>query len=364
MAKKSKKRKSAPAPFDSQAAAEALIRYNPELTGLKELQQQATDTYGARVHSGNATSAALQSTIDAAIPGVRGAYDEGAAGLDQIKALVSGDTAGLQGAGAERFRNALTSEGANFSAMLGGARADALGELGRRRVSAAEGAKFSADQAGSDLASSLEKIGLRRTELAKESGAFQQQRVGELTAEQRKRQFDARENRRDRTSRSNIASKDRTSAEKRNSADNATSRGNALIGQGIKVDASGNPVLDSKGRPVKLPGAKKSKSAFTNEQRRAASRTIRSGVESLDAKYQLPKEPSKSNALAAVYLLTEKEGVKDTFLAQVAVSRYLYGGVTSDQQKRLRRQYGISVKALDPAADAIRSVQPLLPGGR
>jgi hypothetical protein len=153
----------------TQAALQALVRFGPEQSGLKAARRDAESAYKTTVRQADATSQGIQYAIGKVRPEVKGNYD--AAGLQAARAAHVADAS--LGAGVpDSMKAAIATERAGFDRRLGESRAQALTELGDRRVQAVEGAGFAKSNAQRVLASSLTKLFERGQDLRRESGAF------------------------------------------------------------------------------------------------------------------------------------------------------------------------------------------------
>lgn len=166
--------------FASQAALEALVRFGPELSGLKELQRTAQSTFDTSVHQAHGTANAIIGTIDQAKPQVAKIYDE--AGLKQAATagtLIGHDLAGL-GHVADSIKAGAALEAAGSADRLNTAKAAALTDLTQQRVRARQGEQFAVGNAKDQFVAALEKILTRKQDLAREKGAFSAATINDL----------------------------------------------------------------------------------------------------------------------------------------------------------------------------------------
>lgn len=183
------------AKFASDAALQAIVRFGPEASGLKELAREAQEERTTSIAQAHGSAAAMTNEIDAARPGVAAIYDQ--AGLDQAKAaqsVAATDLSGL-GAGANAFRAAAGIETGEAARHTAEARAATLSDLSTRRVQARAGEGFAVQAAQQKFASDIAKVLARRQDLGREQGAFTASTINSLE------QSDL-----DRTSRETIAS--------------------------------------------------------------------------------------------------------------------------------------------------------------
>lgn len=157
--------------FASQAALEALLRFGPELSGLKELRRQAEENYKSGVLTARGTSRGIVQAVDQARPDVKKIYDR--AGLDQARSahMLTGDIAELPGV-ANSIKAGAQLEATNAVGGLRDAQSAALTDLSQRRVAAKEGEQFAVQNAGRTLVDELTKVLTRKQDLARERGAF------------------------------------------------------------------------------------------------------------------------------------------------------------------------------------------------
>jgi hypothetical protein len=175
--------------FISQAASEALVRFGPELSGLRELQRTAKSNLSLGVHQAQATSRGIEAAVAQARPGLAKVYDK--AGLQQAAiahTLIGSDLAGL-GPGADRFKAAGATEAAGAASRLGEAKTNALTDLTSRGVRAKEGEQFQIEQALRQFTSDYKSILQRKQDLRKEKGAFTATTLEQLAQDAADRQL-------------------------------------------------------------------------------------------------------------------------------------------------------------------------------
>jgi hypothetical protein len=155
---------------------EALIRYGPEESGLRELERQAQQTYESSVGAARGTAESIIGAVGQARPEVTEVYDDAQSRQAGLNAALAGDAAALGGvAGA-----AIDAEQRAASSRIGESRASALTDLSQRKVAAQEGRAFAVKQARSQLIDDLTKVLQRKQDLAGEKGAFMAATVGDL----------------------------------------------------------------------------------------------------------------------------------------------------------------------------------------
>lgn len=178
MAKKSKK-PARQSRWASDAALQALVRYGPETSGLKELARQAQENRDVTIRQAHGSAAAALGAIDTARPEVAGIYDD--AGLRQAAtaSLLGSQTAGLSGV-ADPIKAAIAAETAQGSRHLTEMRASNLADLSNRRVQARSGEQFAVQGAQQKFVQDMAKVLARQQDLAGERGAFEASTVNSL----------------------------------------------------------------------------------------------------------------------------------------------------------------------------------------
>jgi hypothetical protein len=157
--------------FINQAALEALVRFGPELSGLKELQREAIREYATGIKQAHGAARGIVGTIDQARPGVRKIYDDAGVSASKHASMLSGDVAQLPGV-ANSIKAGAQLEGTHALAALRDAQSAALTDLQSRRVAAKEGEAFAVQRAHTELVDSLAKVLGRKQDLRREQGAF------------------------------------------------------------------------------------------------------------------------------------------------------------------------------------------------
>ena len=178
--------------YASEAAAESLVRFGPQLEALQELQQQAVENRAQSIAQAKGGAAGTIAEIDRTLPQMRALYDQAGRDAAQRAAILGPDLAGL-GPVANSIRRAAQIEQGQGARMLGQSAVNSIGGLLERRVGTKEGEKFQTQNAQSQFVSDLAKLMTRRQGLAGQAGAFQATTISELTREDRKARRDARE---------------------------------------------------------------------------------------------------------------------------------------------------------------------------
>jgi len=177
--------------FSDQAALEALLRFGPELSGLRELQLAAQQQFTTGVRQATAGRRAIGQAITAAQPDVRAIYNRAGDRVENTNAVLGSS---MEGAPAS-LQAALAQEQSGFSNRLEESRADALTDLKGRRVAAREGEHTAIRAARDEFANTLAQVMRRNLDLQRERGAFTAMRSGELrqAAQERADQFALKE---------------------------------------------------------------------------------------------------------------------------------------------------------------------------
>jgi hypothetical protein len=157
--------------FVNQAALEALVRFGPELSGLKELQREAIMEYATGVKQAHGAARGTVGMIDQARPSVRKIYDDAGVSASQHASMLTGDVAALPGV-ANSIKAGAQLEATHSLAALRDAKSAALTDLQSRRVAAKEGEAFAVNRAHTELVDSLAKVLGRKQDLRREQGAF------------------------------------------------------------------------------------------------------------------------------------------------------------------------------------------------
>jgi hypothetical protein len=173
--------------FINQAALEALVRFGPELSGLKELQREAIMEYATGIKQAHGAARGIVGTIDQARPGVRKIYDDAGVSASKHASMLSGDVAALPGV-ANSIKAGAQLEGTHALAALRDAQSAALTDLQSRRVAAKEGEAFAVQRAHTELVDSLAKVLGRKQDLRREQGAFTALTARELRQSEQQRQ--------------------------------------------------------------------------------------------------------------------------------------------------------------------------------
>jgi hypothetical protein len=166
--------------FASQAALEALVRFGPELSGLKELQRSAQSNFLTAVNQARGSANSIVGTIDSAMPQVSKIYDD--AGLKQAAVagtLMHKDVAGLSGV-ADSIKAGASLEAAGAANRLNESRSSALTDLSQQKVRARQGEQFAIGNARDQFVSAVEKILNRKQDLRREQGAFKAATINDL----------------------------------------------------------------------------------------------------------------------------------------------------------------------------------------
>jgi hypothetical protein len=179
----------------SEAAMQALVRFGPELSGLKALQRTAEADYKQSVRSAHGTSAGIINAVDVARPQVASIYTKAGRQASQAYGVTSQDMASL-GPVANSIRAAASLEQQGTQARLAESGASSLTDLAQRRVAAKSGEQWAVTSAHDKLVTDLTKVLQRKQDLLGEKGAFTALTESQLTDAARKRAADLTKQRR------------------------------------------------------------------------------------------------------------------------------------------------------------------------
>jgi hypothetical protein len=178
--------------FITQAQQDAIVRFGPEISGLKALIAEAQAEKRSGIRSARSTARSVTSAINQATPGVAQVYREAAGTQKAAAARVQADVAGLQGLNPNVLA-AIAAERASAADRTSGSQAAALTDLATQKVAARRGQQFAVQRARSDFASSVAKVLQRNTDLAREQGAFIISEAGKSRQEAAQRRQQMRE---------------------------------------------------------------------------------------------------------------------------------------------------------------------------
>lgn len=163
--------KKKPGRFITQATQDALVRFGPEISGLKALIQQAQEERSTGINAARTTAQAITNAVDQARPQVTKVYNTAAATQSRVSDQVVGDIAHLTGVN-PNIVAAMAVERAASSDRTSTGRADTLSDLSRQRVAAQRGKQFGIQSANREFSSAVSKVLQRQVDLANEQGAF------------------------------------------------------------------------------------------------------------------------------------------------------------------------------------------------
>lgn len=155
----------------SQAALQAFLKYNPEESGLRELQRTAEGQYDTAVKQAHGTSRGIMGAIDTARPQVQQSFDEAGLRQAQTAGQIRADLQPLGGV-TDPIRAAAMLETAQGNRFVSEGRTSALNDLSTRRVAAKEGEAFAINAARNTLVTDLTKVLQRKQDLRQEKGAY------------------------------------------------------------------------------------------------------------------------------------------------------------------------------------------------
>lgn len=238
-----------------QAAMEALVRYGPEISGLRELQAQAESNYRTAVQQARGGARAIRQGVRQARPQFNAIYDRAGEAQTRAAQVYEGNVEGLAPA-ADPIKAAIAGEQRLLSGQIAQSRAADMSMLRQRSLGAREGRVLGERQALQTRADELGKILQRRQDLRGEQGAFMAATLGELMEERRGRRQQLRLERmaqRGQTRRTRITQRGQN---RRAVQEQRQSERNSLRSAGIDPDT---------GRPI--PGGRLDPRAPQNRQR-------------------------------------------------------------------------------------------------
>lgn len=164
----------------SQAQAQSLVRYQPQLDALKGLMGQAEANFAAKVNEANAGQQAIQGSVARVAPALHKmvgglGLDASARGID-----LTSDVAAL-GNVANSIKAATLMESTGAANRLAQSDAFNMADLGNRYVQAAQGAVFAKKAARSGLESDVAKVAEQMQSVLGQKGAFQAATIESLT---------------------------------------------------------------------------------------------------------------------------------------------------------------------------------------
>jgi hypothetical protein len=159
MAKKPSKSARRIARYKDQADAEAIVKFGPELSGLKALIAQAGQNRDDTIAQAKASADAIGAATAGAVPGVNKIYNEDAVNAQRALLGIDKSTADQLGK-------------ATYSKNIGDERATALADLLSRRIRAQEQGALATQGAQSDFEKSVAQVLTRQQDLNREKGAF------------------------------------------------------------------------------------------------------------------------------------------------------------------------------------------------
>lgn len=164
----------------TQAQAQALVRYQPQLDALKGLMGQAEANFAAKVNEANLGQEAIQGSVARTAPALHRMI--GGLGLDASRRGIDlqEDVAKL-GNVANSIKAATLMEGAGAANRLAQTDAFNMADLGNRYVQAAQGAVFAKKSARRGLESDVTKIAEQVQSVLGQKGAFTAATIESLT---------------------------------------------------------------------------------------------------------------------------------------------------------------------------------------
>lgn len=182
--------------FRRQVNAEALLRFNPERSSLRGALREAGQQRVQEISSANTSAEGIRTAARQARPVLRRTYGSASRSIDQsdrdadkiLRTLAPGLHSDLA---ADFARNDTKATKHTLAVAL----ASAIRDTTSREQDAAAGRSWAITAANTAYAQNVGNIRSRLQQLGRETGAFKQQRLGELGEAERGRHFQARQNR-------------------------------------------------------------------------------------------------------------------------------------------------------------------------
>lgn len=171
--------------FASQAAQDALLKYEPQQSALQGLMREAEEAYRSSIAGGDSAARLGVQAVKEGIPRVAGVYNRSEAQNKQVQEQAQAALAALPGI-ANGYKAASINAGTAATQRIAGNRASVLGQLNLQGVAAANSAASSRQAAGVTLAKELGKLFGKSETIAGQQGAFASTELERLTHEAEK----------------------------------------------------------------------------------------------------------------------------------------------------------------------------------
>ena len=323
--------------YGRQAVAEAFLRFNPEMSGLR----QSLADVGAQEKQGIGSARSVFASV-------RGATAKARPQLDKI----FGDQASLAKALQDAAPATVTGPASGASAIeregaarrLGEQLANAKAETTARDQEAASGMAFQIGNVQARAAADRAKVNTRLAELDREQGAFIQGRVASLDEARREREARARENQRNRDAAADRQDDQQDFTSGENAKDRAAADRRAAERSGGKPKRDSAAYVDTRDAVnVALRHVKALRRGGLG--RDAVLDTLVTGREAQTVPSGRTRiNPATGKPVEVMLKLPAVPKTKRTF-AQIAVE-LAYTGKISPQSARRLRALGYSVKTL------------------
>lgn len=161
-------------PYMDQATQQALVRFGPQLDGLRALMANADQNFKAALGQAEGSRVAVQGAVQQTLPVARGIYDEADQRSAFVRGVVDNDLAKLGPVGgvSNAISQAITLERAGSADRITRGRASTLGDLAQQSVRAAAGEQYAKQGARTRYESDVEKILAQAQGVAGQQGAF------------------------------------------------------------------------------------------------------------------------------------------------------------------------------------------------
>lgn len=168
-----------------QARLEARVRFGPERSALSQMLREAKRDLKFQEKSGRAIGRLTEQAVDAAKPEIVAAYKRAGGSIDEAEETLSSDLRKLSTTAGQRQSAIASRERTAARQRLASSLAAAEKDLAQQKIQGrATGAALVVHARG-EYSKAKSDINTRRKQLAKESGAFQSVRIGELRREDR-----------------------------------------------------------------------------------------------------------------------------------------------------------------------------------
>lgn len=168
--------------YASQAARDALLRFNPQRETIADLQREAEEQFTGSVAGAESTGRLTSAAIEKAKPDVSAIFDRASSSSGATQATLASALSAL-GVGANGFKAAAATESAAGNDRLARSRASAEDSLTQQDVSAKSAPAYAQTLAGQQLLKTLGKLSGERQSIAGQEGAATASEIDSLENE-------------------------------------------------------------------------------------------------------------------------------------------------------------------------------------